>query len=56
MEQFKWNYILEDDADEDLKDEDNGEDDKVGGPVEKMWYFQMAPIPLLIVWIYSNRS
>jgi hypothetical protein len=24
--------------------------------VEKMWYFQMAPIPLLIVWIYSNRS
>jgi hypothetical protein len=26
MEQFEWNYLLEDDADEDLKDEDNGED------------------------------
>ena len=24
MEHFKWNYILEDDADEDLKDEDDG--------------------------------
>jgi hypothetical protein len=24
MEQFKWKYILEDDADEDLKEEDDG--------------------------------
>ena len=28
----------------------------LGGPVEKMCFFQMAPIPLLSVLIYSNRS
>jgi len=34
LEQFKWNYILEDDADEDLKDEDNGEDDEDDSDVD----------------------
>ncbi len=27
----------------------------IGGPVEKMWFFQMAPIPLLSVLIWSTR-
>ena len=36
MEQFKWNYILDDDADEDLKDEDDGEDDKDNSDVVEM--------------------
>ncbi len=28
----------------------------LGGPVVKMWFFHLAPIPLLSVLIYSNRS
>jgi hypothetical protein len=34
MEQFKWNYILEDEVDEDLKDEDDGEDDEDDSDVD----------------------
>jgi hypothetical protein len=34
MEQFKWKYILEDDADEDLKDEDDGEDNEDDSDVD----------------------
>ncbi len=34
MEQFKWNYILEDDADEDHKDEDDGEDNEDDSDVD----------------------
>ena len=29
---------------------------RVGGPVVKMWFFRMTPIPLLSVLIYSNGS
>ena len=34
MEQFKGNYILEDDPDGYLKDEDDGEDDKDDSDVD----------------------
>jgi hypothetical protein len=33
-EQYKWNYILDNNADEDHKDEDDGEDDEDGSDVD----------------------
>jgi hypothetical protein len=34
MEQFKWDYILEDDIDKDHKDEDDGKDDEDDSDVD----------------------
>jgi hypothetical protein len=33
-EQYKWNYILDNNADEDQKDEDDGEDDEDDSDVD----------------------
>jgi hypothetical protein len=43
MEHYKWNYILDNNADEDHKDEDNGEDNEDDSDVDNKFNAISSP-------------